>query len=202
MSQLKSLHSRRFLLIYLAVVIMLLVLLTQQYATDDGPAATQPASKTFKPAASLPQLLLKTDTGVRSNVHFEEQWTYFVFIDPDCVEHCDAPLRVLSAVNAALGPSAPAVFLLTTNTAHCPLGNAGMVCGVFNEKQQKSLLKAAELDPSHVDASSYSNMILLVNPQAALQRRYQLPIDSAGLIKDFIAQRREFAISDASVQRR
>lgn len=202
MSQLKSLHSRRFLLIYLAVVIMLLLLLTQQYATDDGPVATQPGAKTFKPPVSLPQLLLKTDTGVRSNVHFEQQWTYFVFIDPDCVEHCDAPLRVLSAVNAALGRSAPAVFLLTTNKTHCPLDNVEVVCGVFNEKQQKSLLQAADLDPDHIDASTYSNMILLVNPQAELQRRYQLPIDSTSLINDFIAQRREFAISGASVQRR
>lgn len=195
--QLKILHSRRFLLIYLAVVVLLLLLMAERLAVDKTPSASFPGPRTFQPPVALPQLLIQTPGGdIRSNVHLQQHWTYLVLTDPDCQQYCDAPFQVLDAVASSLGHNAPQIQALTLDMALCPPADLPVFCGMIDKQQRRNLLKTAAM-AADAPARHYSNSILLVNPDARLQHRYQLPLDSAYLIKDFIAQRRQYAESNS-----
>lgn len=200
--QLKTLHSRRFLLIYLAVVVLLLLLMADRLGVDKPPTVTSSGPRTFQPPVALPQLLMQTSGGaIRSNVHLQQHWTYLVFTEPDCQQYCDAPFQVLDAVASSLGHNAPQIQALTLDMALCPSADLSVVCGVIDKQQRRGLLKKAAMRADETNRD-YSNSILLVNPDARLQHRYQLPLDSAYLIRDFIAQRRQYAETGDSGQRR
>ncbi len=96
----QNMHSKRFLLIYLAVVAFLLVVYMAQQTSPENDGKLEPIAQgtyQLKTSASLPNFLLRdAQQRLYTNADLRGRWHFIYFYDGACEPHFTAIWQVLS----------------------------------------------------------------------------------------------------------
>lgn len=100
----KGFNSKRFLLLYLAVIAFMLILWLMRLnwpVHEHRPIPNSLGHFLLSPAISLPQFLLNVDNKqVLTNQTFVGKWSFVYFSHPDCGQECTVIMEVLSHLQA------------------------------------------------------------------------------------------------------
>lgn len=194
----KNMHSKRFLLIYLAVVAFLLVVYMGQQIPSDNEDKLEPIAQgayQLKTPVSLPNFLLRdVQQRLYTNADLRGRWHFIYFYDGACEPQC------------------PAIWQVLSNLAD---RYAGQQLGfwVIDASRQQQLLNAPPALPGNVQiiydpdgewplrqffvesqgADALLTSLFLIDPNGQWLAGFRAPFTSAGLQQLYLKLRQGFA---------
>lgn len=200
----KNVHSKRFLLTYLGLVVLLLLIfltLSQEQQPADSSKANNPMLTVFEPTLKIPQYVAYTaDNMVFTNDAFVGKWSFVFFPSIDCSD-CEAIFKVLKNLKDGLANRSVQVVLVDV-TGHQTKELLALkqslnldaqiiaISGTSSEKQSWASFFSRSRAYSEQDLN---HGVFLINPKALLAARFQAPFTSVLIRQSFIQLRSEYA---------
>lgn len=196
----KNMHSKRFLLIYLAVVAFLLMIYMNQQSPSNSAATTQlidSAAYQLKTPISLPNFLLR-DSRQRlyTNAHLQGRWHFVYFYDGACQPQCRAIWQVLANLADRNAGQQLAFWVVDASDQQQLLTTPPLLPAnvqIIHDPSGKRPLWQFFADAQGSDALSAS--LFLIDPHGQWQAGFRAPFTSAALQQYYLQLRDDFAKS-------
>ncbi|AFI83169.1 hypothetical protein [Methylophaga nitratireducenticrescens] len=199
----KNVHSKRFLLTYLGLVVFLLLLfltLNQQQPVDI-PKTDRSMVTVFDPTVEVPQFLAySTDNTVFTNDALTGKWSFVFIPSADCLD-CDAVFRVLRNLKDGLADRSVQLVVSTTDLQSDKLLGLSQLQNLDARiiTPSGSLKEQEEWTAFFTTSSSFSyqdlnHTVFLINPKAMLVAGFQAPFTSVFIRQSFIQLRSQYAL--------
>ncbi len=202
----KNVHSKRFLLTYLSLVVLLLLVfltLSQQQPPAESSNTSGSMLTVFEPTLEIPQFLAYTrDNAVFTNDAFSGKWS-FVFIPSIDCRDCEAIFRVLKNLKDGLANRSVQLVLIDIGgqqvdelmaLVHSHDLDARIITVNGTPSENKSLKNFFTRSRAYPD-QDLEHAIFLINPKAFLAARFQAPFTSVLIRQSFIQLRSDYAAS-------
>ncbi|HBX59536.1 MAG: hypothetical protein CMH17_10995 [Methylophaga sp.] len=202
----KNVHSKRFLLTYLSLVVLLLLLfltLSQQPPPAESSNSSSSMLTVFEPTLEIPQFLAYTsDHSVFTNDAFSGKWS-FVYIPSVGCHDCEAIFRVLKNLKDGLANRSVQLVLIDiggqqidelTALVHSHDVDARIITVNGTPSENKSLKNFFTRSRAYPE-QDLENAVFLINPRALLAARFQAPFTSVLIRQSFIQLRSDYAVN-------
>ncbi|HET8807896.1 MAG TPA: redoxin domain-containing protein [Methylophaga sp.] len=194
----KNMHSKRFLLIYLAVVALLLIVYMGQQISpnsDDKLKSIAPGAYQLNAPESLPNFLLRDkQQHLYTNADLRSRWHFIYLYDGACEPHCQAIWQVLSNLADRFAGQQLGFWVIDAsqqqqlfNTSPALPGNVQIICDPNGDHPLRQFFAG----PQGVDA--LMTTIFLINPNGQWQAAFRAPYTSVLLQRWYLQLRRAFA---------
>lgn len=194
----KNMHSKRFLLIYLAVVAFLLAFYVSQQSTlSNAPALKSVANGAYqlKTPVSLPNFLLR-DVRQRlyTNADLQGRWHFVYLYDGACQPQCQAIWQVLSNLADRYAGQQLGFWVVDASEQqqllNAPLLLPANVQVIYDPSGEQALWQFFA-DQQGADALLAS--LFVIDPNGQWQAGFQAPFTSAALQQLYLQLRGDFA---------
>lgn len=191
----KNMHSKRFLLIYLAVVAFLLLFyMSQQQTTVTGVDLSVSAQGPYslQTPQSLPNFLLRdAEQRLFTNADLQGRWHFVYFFDGGCLPECQAIWQVLGNLAGRYAGDQLAFWIIDV-TADLQLVNAppalpDNVKIIYDPAGERPLWRFFN---DALGSNSLFTNLLLIDPSGQWQAGFRAPFTSE-LLQRFYQQHRE-----------
>ncbi|WP_339777038.1 hypothetical protein [uncultured Methylophaga sp.] len=200
----KNVHSKRFLLTYLSLVVLLLLLfltLSQKQPPEASSNTSSAMLTVFEPTLKIPQFLAYTrDNAVFTNDAFSGKWS-FVFIPSFDCHDCEAIFRVLKNLKDGLANRSVQLVLIDiggqhvdeiTALVHSHDLDARFITVNGTSSENKSLTSFFTRSRAYPE-QDLEHAVFLINPESLLAARFQAPFTSVLIRQSFIQLRSDYA---------
>jgi len=191
-------YSKRFLVIYLALVAILLLFFLPDKSDNAESQQVKPTETgPLSPPLTLPQFLLQTDdASVFTNAHLLGKWHVIYLYDGACEPACDAIWQVLNNLSLANASDTLSILLVDLSNADhnhsiaqsAPLVEILTATSAENTAQLKSFLT------EHIETPQ--TYLFLMDPQARWYAQFKAPFTSSGLQRAYLRYRAAYARSE------
>lgn len=194
----KNMHSKRFLLIYLAVVAILLLFYLSQQGDADVTAKPIPATAgayQLEDPQRLPNFLLRDSRqAFLTNADLKGRWHFMYFYDGSCAPHCEAIWQVLANL-ADRYAGHQLGFWIIDATAQQQLLNdpprlPGNVQIIYDPSGEKPLW---QFFTDAYGQQSLMASLFLVDPAGAWRAGFKAPFTSDALQQFYLQLRKDYA---------
>ncbi|WP_151194754.1 conjugal transfer protein TraF [Methylophaga frappieri] len=193
-------HSKRFLLIYLGLVAVLLLIFfdgQQRQQPTRLAESTDRSMKSFRltPPLPLPQVLLRDQhQALFTNTRFLTRWTFIYLYDGSCQPNCQAIWQVLqNLADRHHGTQLQFAVIDRTTTQKpalpLPIGAGSNRYWLFDTTGESPLTSFFVERHQYLGTTSF----FLIGPDGLWHAGFQAPFTSAALQQAYIALRDEFA---------
>lgn len=194
----KNMHSKRFLLIYLAVVAFLLVIYMGQQTSADKQQKRKPIAQgayQLQTPVSLPNFLLRSaEKGLYTNADLIGRWHFIYFYDGACQPQCQAIWQVLKNFADRYAGQQLNFWVIDASNQqqliNAPPALPTTVQIIYDPKGERPLTRFF-VDAEGADALMAS--LFLINPDGHWQAGFQAPFTSATLQQLYLKIRGDFA---------
>lgn len=196
----KNMHSKRFLLIYLAVVAFLLLFYLGQQRSPDSTQLLKPIARGAYQLASparLPNFLLHdARQSIHTNADLQGRWHFIYLYDGDCQPQCQAIWQVLSNLADRHTGQQLAFWVIDASEQQQLLNSPPTLPGnvqiIYDPSGQRPLWQFfAQAQGSEALLAS----LFLVDPDGRWQAGFRAPFTSADLQSAYLQLRQTFAKS-------
>lgn len=202
----KNVHSKRFLLTYLSLVVLLLLLfltLSQQQPPAESSKTSSSMLTVFEPTLEIPQFLGYTrDNTVFTNDAFSGKWSFVFITSVDCHD-CEAIFRVLKNLKDGLANRSVQLVLIDiggqqvdeiTALVHSHDLDARLITVNGTPSENKLLMDFFTRSRAYPE-QDLEHAVFLINPKSLLAARFQAPFTSVLIRQSFIQLRSDYAAS-------
>jgi len=194
----KNMHSKRFLLIYLAVVGFLLVIYVGQQAPSDSEDSLESIAQgayQLKTPVRLPNFLLRdVQQRLYTNADLRGRWHYIYFYDGACQPQCQAIWQVLSNLADRYAGQQLGFWVVDASQQqqllNAPPALPGNVKIIYDPKADRPLQRFFA-DAQGEEALLAS--LFLIDPNGQWQAGFRAPFTSSALQQLYLTLRQGFA---------
>lgn len=194
----KNMHSKRFLLIYLAVVAFLLMVYVGKQTTLDDDDKYEPIAQgayQLKTPVSLPNFLLRNaEQRLYTNADLRGRWHFIYFYDGACQPQCQAIWQVLSNLADRYAGQQLGFWVIDASQQqqllNAPPALAGNVQIIYDPDGRRPL-RQFFAESQGLDALWAS--LFLIDPNGQWQAGFRAPFTSAALQQLYLQLRQSFA---------
>lgn len=190
----ENVYSKRFLVIYLALIAILVVFFLPEKAPETPMAQKINASGRLPNPQHLPQFLLKTskDGRIFTNADLLGKWTLWYFYDGECAPSCDAIWQVLESL-ALINSQGEGVALVVLDTLTAKDSLAEQ-----QHQQVKVVQGAVEMNDLLGDfftrqLEAPQTYLFLIDPLGRWHAQFKAPFTSATLQQAYLQFRLAYA---------
>lgn len=197
----QNMHSKRFLLIYLAVVAFLLVVYMGQQTSPDNEGKLEPIAQgayQLTTPASLPNFLLRdVQHRLYTNADLRGRWHFIYFYDGACEPQCPAIWQVLSNLADHHAGQQLGFWVIDASQQqqllNAPPSLSGNVQIIYDPAGEWPL-RQFFVESQGADALMAS--LFLIDPKGRWLAGFQAPFTSSGLHQLYLQLRQMFARGD------
>lgn len=194
----QNMHSKRFLLIYLAVVAFLLVVYMGQQTSPDNEGKLEPIAQgayQLTTPASLPNFLLRdVQHRLYTNADLRGRWHFIYFYDGACEPQCPAIWQVLSNLADQHAGQQSGFWVIDASQQqqllNAPPSLSGNVQIIYDPAGEWPL-RQFFVESQGADALMAS--LFLIDPKGRWLAGFQAPFTSSGLQQLYLQLRQKFA---------
>ncbi|MEX0614363.1 MAG: redoxin domain-containing protein [Methylophaga sp.] len=194
----QNMHSKRFLLIYLAVVAFLLVVYMGQQIPSDKEDQLEPIAQgayQLKIPASLPNFLLRdVQQRLYTNADLRGRWHFIYFYDGACQPQCPAIWQVLSNLADRYAGQQLGFWVIDASQQQqlldAPPALPGNVQIIYDPDGERPL-RQFFVESQGTDALLAS--LFLIDPNGHWLAGFRAPFTSAGIQQLYLQLRQGFA---------
>ncbi|MDX1573983.1 MAG: redoxin domain-containing protein [Methylophaga sp.] len=197
----KNMHSKRFLLIYLAVVAFLLIVYTSQQISPDSEDKLRPIAPggyQLNTPVSLPNFLLRDkQQHLYTNADLQGRWHFIYIYDGACEPQCQAIWQVLTNLADRYAGRQLGFWVIDTSFQQQLLNAAPNLPGnvkIISDPDNQYPLRQFFAETRGADALLAS--LFLIDPNGHWQAGFQAPFTSAAVQQMYLQLRRTFAQRD------
>lgn len=194
----KNMHSKRFLLIYLAVVAFLLMVYQSQQgkpATDENSSVVATGAYQLQAPVSLPNFLLRdASEQLYTNADLQGRWHYLYFFDGSCQPDCDVIWQVLGNLASRYAGQQLAFWVIdasaTQQILHSPPPLPNNVRIIYDPQASRPLW---QFFSKYQGKETLFSSLFLIDPNGQWQAGFRAPFTSAALQQFYLKLRKQFA---------
>ena len=194
----KNMHSKRFLLIYLAVVAILLLFYLSQQGDADVTAKPIPATAgayQLQEPQRLPNFLLRDNQqNILTNADLQGRWHFMYFYDASCAPQCQAIWQVLANLADRYAGHQLGFWIIDATPQQQLLPDPPRLPAnvqiIYDPSGDKSLWQF--FTNAHGDDFLWASL-LLVDPAGAWQAGFKAPFTSDALQQFYLQLRKDYA---------
>lgn len=193
-----SVYSKRFLVIYLALIaILLLFFLPDKSDNIESQQITLTETGLLSPPLALPQFLLRTMEGsVFTNADLLSRWNVVYLYDGGCAPACNAIWHVLNSLALANASDALAILVVDMSNDKQDLSSPQVAPSVqiltATTSQNNAHFKA--FLTGHLETPQ--TFVFLIDPEGRWYAQFKAPFTSSSLQRKYLEYRGAYARSE------
>lgn len=192
-------YSKRFLVIYLSLVAILLLFFLPGKSENDPYQQQMPTeSGPLTPPLSLPQFLLqKSDASVFTNADLLGKWHVVYLYDGTCEPVCMAIWQVLNNLGSANASEVLSIVLVDLSNAEqndLSVALDAPSVQILAATNHESIAPLKSFLTEHIEAPQ--TYLFLMDPQARWYAQFKAPFTSSGLQRQYLNYRAAYARSE------